>query len=292
MGLLDKWEHDKELKDLIRCKLDDDPSFKTAFTRDLTKQISDNLHKRMFGKKTDHAIIFIRGCPGLPLKGVGKSSCGLEICQKYDPNFTIKKVTFFDEELVQAVEEQAEIHEIGKEKAQFWLKDEDPKSLRGRAKYELNTLTDALRDSRICLVLIAPEMQDSRIADYIFEPILMSREMNLVRCAVYNQGISKYRGYFEIEIHYNSPLWNEYMPLKKKYQKLVIQRNTNKFDSEKYADKFLAKHSKDEFISLTKKGDPKLEQTRLQRFLMEDYPTLTNQERDFIKDTIKQKVLT
>jgi len=284
------WNVDTETKSLIIEKIKSEPSFKNCFKRDLTQQINENLHNRMFGKMTNHFLIMIRGVRGLTTTGTFKSSSGIEIARMFDKQFNANKIAFHNEELLNKIQQLAKVTEQGKEIPQVFVRDETPESLRRRASVEFSIVAESLRDSRISLILIKPVMEDLDLAHYILEPFLITKDMKKVRLAVYNHGSSQYRGYYELKIHLNNPVWKEYMKLKKKYEELVIQRKVGVFDPKEYAKKFLKKHSIEAVSQIRKDGTIKVIQTRLMRYLSREFYNLTHEERKFIADEIKEQI--
>src|SRR4030067_2768840 len=221
---------------------------------------------------------------------VHNSSVGLELAQILDPEFKIEKLAFHNNELLEIIERQGEITEMGKEKSQCFVRDETPDSLNKRASVEFSIIAETLRDSRINLVLIKPDMEDNNLATIILEPFMMSRDISKIRCAVFNHGSGKYRGYVDVNIHKDSKIWQEYMVLKKQFQLDVVKRRVGVFDSTKYSQVFLEKYPPEKYIEETRRGTPKLVQTRLRKYISLDYANLTNEERKYILDDVKEKL--
>lgn len=284
------WHIDEELQNLLGEKIKYEPTFRYALKKDLTVPINANLHTRMTGSKTDHFIVYISGCPGLTTTGSGKSSFGLEMAAKHDPEFSVNKLAFYNEQLLDIMEKQAIIGKRFEEVPQVYVRDESPSSLKRRATIEFQTISETLRDSRISLIIIKPVGEPLEIAHYHFQPYLMAEDYSKIRAAVYVPEVHRYRGYYDIHVNVNSKLWNEYMVHKKDFQHQVKERRIGGFDPGKYAGAFSEKYDFDKFIEWTKKGTPKLVQTRLKKYLSIEYPSFTAEERTYILDELKERM--
>ena len=174
MGLLDNFDVDDEMKDLIRDKLKDEPSFKNVFIRDLTKQVMSNLKKRMTGKMTSHFVLFISGVPSITTTGTFKSSMAMELGIMFDPEFDVTNIGFTNDELLDILKEKGKVTKIGKEKAQVFVRDEGIASLKIRARVEFSIVVETLRDSRISLIVVKPTGEPPETAHYHLQGFLFN----------------------------------------------------------------------------------------------------------------------
>lgn len=285
-----EWDIDQEMRSLVVEKLRHDYSFKNVFRNDLTKQIMENLHKRMFSKhKTDHFIIVIRGCESITSTGVGKSSLGMEIGMMFDKTFNLNKIDFTNEELLKKIKAQAIVGEQKHETAQVFMRDESPDSLRRRSQVEFSIVQEALRDSRISLILIKPEPADLGLCHYIFEPLFFNRDFTKLKVCVVNPSTGRYRGFMNFEIHKNNPVWVEYMKVKKNFESNVVNRQVGAFIARDYAIKFMESVFYPNCYRMAKKDSHKIINVkRMKKYLNQYYSNLTNAERDYIIDDIKE----
>ena len=257
-----------------------------CFRKNLTQQINESLANRMFGKKTNHFLIYLRGVPSINSTGVGKTSVGMEIAKMFDPKFGIEKMAFTNEGLIDVMKKLGKVTQTGEEIPQVFMRDETPATLKRRADIEFQIVSETLRDSRISLIVIKPVGEPMDLAHYVLEPFLMAEDMSLVRCAVYNPGLNKYRGYYDVHIHVDSDLWKKYMIQKKQFQQDVIDRKVGVFDVNKYLKDFFEEHNSADVIKYNQKGVGRLDTVRTRRFLNTMFPNLTHEERQFIMDAL------
>lgn len=257
---------------------------------DLTEDVMNTLWYKTHGDRPDHFVCIVRGLPGITSTGVGKSSFAQILATIFsDIPFTVDMIGFTDDEILDIVQEKAIITRPGEEISQVFIRDETPESLKRRAMNEASIMIDSLRESKISLILVKPASIEIETAHYVFVPIAFSKDFKWLKVAVYNFNKDYYRGYVIVPIKENNDVWLKYKEMKKNYQKNVKDRSTALFDHKKYAREFVDNHEFDiKRCIKTRKMTQELyiDVKRLIKYINDDYPNLTNEERRFITDDI------
>lgn len=290
------WEIEDDYKKQLSEEAGFNSSFRKVFSKkeehDLTESIvKKTLYKKMYGKRTGHFIIIIKGLEGVTSTGVGKSSAGQILASIFEPGWKVRKrLGFTNDQVLDLVKEQDIVTDEGAEGRYVFVRDETPKTLRQRAEAETETMIEALRDSCVSIVLIKPVNIDLTIAHYVFVPIAFSMDFKWIKLAVFNPNRDYYRGFVVLPIDENNKNWRRYMKMKKKYQKDVTKRKHGVFDHVKYAKKFATDYKEKLFSSIKQlsNGKEKLVKMRVMKHINDEYPGFTVEEKTYIYDDIEE----
>lgn len=279
-----QWDYDEYAKYLMRLKAENDQTFKRCFNPryDITRLFHKRLYKKIYGPIPSHWIIYIRGLQGVDVgTGQYKSSIMMELMMLYDTQYTVEKIAFSNDEILEKVKTLVNankpiVHTV-------FSKDESPQSLKHRSDVQLTTLTEAIRALQVSFIIVRPEMESLSMATFVIEPIMPSIDMKWVKCAIYVDG-QGYIGFIILRIHIDNELWLAYKPYKDKYLDVVINQQTNNFAHKELAQRFM----KTPQFQKCLKDNGKLVRIRLRKYVREVYPNITNDEARFTIDTIEE----
>jgi len=276
-----KWHIDAYTSYLLKLKMRNDPSFKRCFNvkYDLTQLFHQKLHDKIHGKIKSHFVLFIKGLNQVDTgTGCGKTSLAQEIFMQYDSKPTIDKIGFSNDEILDKIKNTNHTtHTI-------YIRDETPESLKYRSNVEFSTLIAAVRQKQISFILVKPTIENLHSATFVLEPICFTHTLRHLKSALYIPDVG-YIGYIITKIHLNNPLWNAYQPYKNAYIQTVLERQTGKFEHQKFAEDFTKKNPN---YAKCITNTNKINKIRLRKYIAEAYPNLTHEERKQIADTIQE----
>lgn len=238
------------------------PTFKKAFTNDITPAFSEELAYRTNGKKENHIVLFIHG-----ETGTLKSSAAQVLAQKIQPDFRAEQIVFTNpgiRELMPTLGTKTVI-----------IRDESPKDYgigSGRSAQQVQEYAETLRQEEKSLIFIRPVDEYFPSAHFKLRTIDHSSDFRFVRLGVLEPHSNRYLGFIVVEITPNNALWNAYQLRKKDFLKRVLNEDMAQMD---YAVKAKAITEREDYPLAKNKKDLKL-------LIVKEFPRLTIAEIDLI----------
>lgn len=283
-----KFTHTRMEKDVLIDLVRDYPSFKNVFNvkRNYTEPLTEEIDKRINGVIPKNIVLAVRG-----LQGTAKTTCSMLIAVASFPNFDVRKhLAFTNEELLQKIIDYSE-------RKAFFIRDENPYSLRHRSQLELDAVMETNREFQLSFIIVGVGDLIPDSTHFVLESVDMD-EINMVsRFAVKDNKLRTYRGAFLIALpkdkkHKFWKQWKIYSEMKTEFQKKVRERNIEGFNPTEIAMEFVKTGEFKDCFTQTKSGDIKLNKSKLKVELFKKHNNFTNDERAMIQTEVQTVIST
>lgn len=283
-----KFTHTQIEKDAIIDLIREHPSFKNVFDvkRNYTLFLIEDMNKRVYGKIPRNVVITIGG-----KQGTGKTTLGMLVAIAMYPNFDVKKhLAFTNEELLDKIVENAE-------RKAFFIRDENPYSLRHRSQLELDSVMETNREFQLSFIIIGVGETQPDSVHFSLESVDMDESNMVTRFAIKDEKTRMYRGAFLIALpkektHKFWKQWKIYSEMKTEFQKKVRERNIEGFNPTEIAMEFVKTDEFKSCFQMTKAGHIKVNKSKLKVEIFKKYPNFTNDERAMIQTEVQTVIST